>query len=658
MNPPAELDHCFALLAADDVAARAPFERCHATAEAAGDEATAWLCAAGALLAIAVEFADFRGLARWCGRFVRGQHLQPTLSRAIDRQRVDAALLALPQLDHGFAPDTPEVGAAAQRLLQALRDDAGIAADERMLFGKLLFDHHSLQEQVVTAQRVAALVHEHLRTATVSPAWIGRWWMVLWMALDYWGEAAQAQEAERQVRAQVEANDLPVQRFGLAIGGLVAAMKTGDSAAADRHFADIDQLRSRVRPGLVPRGLQAQVTLLTQRGDFRAALARSELLLALCADAEVPQRDQGVYLERQAYCLAGLGRFDEAVAVLEGMRPHQVGGQGAVLEAIIAMMGAARALEGGHEDAAERAIAAVRQAAALDFQRFLLPMPAMAGRVAEIAWDAGAETAFLRSAIRERRLQPSDPLREAWPWRLRVHALGELLMLRDDLELRTSGKAQRKPLELLALLAAQGGRPIDAEAVIDQLWPSLEANAPRASLDMTVSRLRKLLDLPEAIVVADGMLSLNRACVWTDVAAFEAASDAAAATTGEMAAAAAVRAVAMYRDRLLGSEDLSGLMAAARQRLSLRFIRVVVDHGERLEAAGDWLAAQRLYERGLIQDTLAEPIYRALMRTHLQRGERAEAMRTFRRCRELLAGVLGVEPSAETMMLAERARGS
>ena len=64
--------------------------------------------------------------------------------------------------------------------------------------------------------------------------------------------------------------------------------------------------------------LQVQVTLLTQRGDFRAALARSELLLALCADAEVPQRDQGVYLERQAYCLAGLGRFDEAVAVLEG----------------------------------------------------------------------------------------------------------------------------------------------------------------------------------------------------------------------------------------------------------------------------------------------------------------------------------------------------
>lgn len=657
MNDATDLDRCFAQLAADDMAARGLFERGRVAAEAAGDEAAAWLCAAGSLLAIAIEFADFRGLARCSGRFVRGQHLQPTLPRAIDRHRIDAALLALPQLDHGFAPDTPEVEAAARRLLQALRDDPDIAADERVLFGKMLFDHHSLQEQSVAAQRVAALVNEHLRTAAVSPAWVGRWWMVLWMALDYWGEAAQAQEAERQVRAQVEVHDLPVQRFGLAIGGLTAAMKVGDTAAADRHFAEIDQLRSRVRPGLVPRGLQAQVTLLTQRGDFRAALDRSELLLALCADAEVPQRDQGVYLERQAYCLAGLRRFDEAVAVLEGMRAHQAGSQGALLEAIIAMMAAVRALETGREDAEERAIAAVRQAAALDFQRFLLPMPVWAGRVAEIAWDAGVETAFLRSAIHERRLQPTHPLREAWPWRLRVYTLGELLMLRDDLELRTSGKAQRKPLELLALLAAQGGRPIDSEAVIDQLWPSLEANAPRASLDMTVSRLRKLLDLPEAIVVADGMLSLNRACVWTDVAAFEAASDA-AARPDEDAALAASRAVALYRDRLLGSEDLQGLMAAARQRLSLRFIRVVVDHGARLEAAGDWTAAQRLYERGLIQDTLAEPIYRALMRTHLQRGERAEAMRTFRRCRELLTAVLGVEPSAETLMLAERARSA
>ena len=653
----ADFDGCFAQLAADDVAARSLFERGHAAAEAAGDEVAAWMCAAGALLAIAIEFADFRGLARWTTRFVRGQQLQPVLPRTIDRHRIDAARLALPLLDHDFAPDAPEVAAAAQRLLLALRDDPDIDAEERMVFGKMLFDHHSLQEQVVAAQRVAALVNEHLRTAKVSPAWVGRWWMVLWMALDYWGEAAQAQEAERQVRAQVERHDLPVQRFGLAIGGLAVAMKAGDTAAADRHFAEIDQLRSRVRPGLVPRGLHAQVTLLTQRGEFRAALDRSELLLALCADAEVPQRDQGVYLERQAYCLAGLRRFDDAVAVLEGMRVHQAGSQGAVLEAIIAMMVAVRALETGREDAEDHAIAAVRQAAALDFQRFLLPMPVWAGRVAEIAWDAGVETAFLRSAIHERRLQPSNPLREAWPWRLRVYTLGELLMQRDDLELRTSGKAQRKPLELLSLLAAQGGRPLDAEAVIDQLWPSLEANAPRASLDMTVSRLRKLLDLPEAIVVADGMLSLNRACVWTDVAAFEAASDAAARPDAG-AALAASRAVALYRDRLLGSEDLQGLMAAARQRLSLRFIRVVVDHGVRLEAEGDWTAAQRLYERGLIQDTLAEPIYRALMRTHLQRGERAEAMRTFRRCRELLTAVLGVEPSTETLMLAERARGA
>ncbi len=50
-------------------------------------------------------------------------------------------------------------------------------------------------------------------------------------------------------------------------------------------------------------------------------------------------------------------------------------------------------------------------------------------------------------------------------------------------------------------------------------------------------------------------------------------------------------------------------------------------------------------------DVLAEPIYRALMRSQLARGERAEALRTFRRCSELLASVLSTTPTAETLAL-------
>ena len=49
--------------------------------------------------------------------------------------------------------------------------------------------------------------------------------------------------------------------------------------------------------------------------------------------------------------------------------------------------------------------------------------------------------------------------------------------------------------------------------VVDELWPSLDLDAPRASFDMAVSRLRKWLDQPEAVRVADDAVSLDTTLV-------------------------------------------------------------------------------------------------------------------------------------------------
>ena len=62
-----------------------------------------------------------------------------------------------------------------------------------------------------------------------------------------------------------------------------------------------------------------------------------------------------------------------------------------------------------------------------------------------------------------------------------------------------------------------------------------------------------------------------------------------------------------------------------------------------------------LYERALELDNLAEEIHRELMRCYLARRESADAVRVFRRCRELLSVVLGVTPSAATETLYRQA---
>ena len=47
-------------------------------------------------------------------------------------------------------------------------------------------------------------------------------------------------------------------------------------------------------------------------------------------------------------------------------------------------------------------------------------------------------------------------------------------------------------------------------------------------------------------------------------------------------------------------------------------------------------------------DPLAESIYRRLMELQLHQGRRAEALETYRRCRQILSVVLGLAPCKET----------
>ncbi len=52
--------------------------------------------------------------------------------------------------------------------------------------------------------------------------------------------------------------------------------------------------------------------------------------------------------------------------------------------------------------------------------------------------------------------------------------------------------------------------------------------------------------------------------------------------------------------------------------------------------------------RALELDNLAEGLYRRLMVSYRELGEMAEALKVYRRCRDMLSIVLGLSPSAET----------
>lgn len=237
--------------------------------------------------------------------------------------------------------------------------------------------------------------------------------------------------------------------------------------------------------------------------------------------------------------------------------------------------------------------------------------------------------------------------------RIRVHAFGALRIECDGQPLQPEGKVPRKPLELLALLVAQGSRALDAAEVVDELWPSLDAEAPRASLDMTVSRLRRLLGRAEAVRCAGGQLWLDPRQLWSDVAAFETLAQAADAGSER----APWQALALYRDALLGAAPLRGRLLARRQQLQRQLCELALDSAQRLQSCGASAQAARLLQRALDCEPLCEPLHRALMQAQMALGERAEVLRTWQRCDELLRGNLGVPPTASTAALAALARG-
>ena len=112
----------------------------------------------------------------------------------------------------------------------------------------------------------------------------------------------------------------------------------------------------------------------------------------------------------------------------------------------------------------------------------------------------------------------------------------------------------------------------------------------------------------------------------------------------------------LYAGHFLEHENQEVWAAEFRDKLKAKFRRSVINLAVCLERQRKWDQAAVLYSRALELDNLAEPLYRRLMICYRELGETAEALKTYRRCQELLSIVLCVRPSAETEAIRESCR--
>jgi DNA-binding SARP family transcriptional activator len=200
---------------------------------------------------------------------------------------------------------------------------------------------------------------------------------------------------------------------------------------------------------------------------------------------------------------------------------------------------------------------------------------------------------------------------------------------------------------------ALGGRNVPQSSVIDALWSDEEGDAALNALGVTVSRLRRLLDCPDAILVVDEQLTINSERCWVDAFEFDALVANFPSNCDDAGARRFIDLVmSLYRGPLLPAESGHRWTMQMRMRLRDRFVRFVERAGLRLERSGDFEGAIDCYRRGLDADDLAEEFYQGLMRCYLALRRPAEGMQVFRRLRQTLSVLLGIAPSPQSESLA------
>jgi DNA-binding SARP family transcriptional activator len=246
---------------------------------------------------------------------------------------------------------------------------------------------------------------------------------------------------------------------------------------------------------------------------------------------------------------------------------------------------------------------------------------------------------------------------------VRIYLTGRLLIESPSCMVDEAGLGGRQCRLLFAYLVLERSRPAPIDELIDLLWPEEPPAQPHVSVRALVSRLRNSLDrvgtARDLLTTASGCLQLQLpgAAFWID---FETAATAVDAAEGMLRQGRPSEAfpLATTANAISSRDFLPGEPApwAVGRRAELRGIRVrameaVIDIMCRVK---QWAVAVKVATDLVGLEPLRETAYEWLMQAQVGAGNRAEALRTYRRCQSILAEELGVSPSRQLQSALER----
>lgn len=547
-------------------------------------------------------------------------------------------------------PDHPLLPANIAAML-ALGDDDGLDANSRVAAATSLLSHSSKVADLAVSDRLVSKIHQLLQTPGISELNRGMaltfcTWCRFTLAPGYETVLPALQEIETLAR---ESGLASVEGFVykyLAYLHLMSGRNLTAGEAALQHLASVGLEGTSIR--LVNYHASC-VYLCEWRADRQGARRHAEECLRAASATSV-----AFYIfhgAKLAHVFSSTGDYDRALALIDEVRRLIAGTGYESYEALLRLEESCVALHRGDRELCHELLRdCLKLARAEPGQALILRWigAALPEMFAE-ALQAGIEPDYVRDLVAQWRVQAPARASSAWPWPLCVETLGRFDVRLYGKSMGFGRKTPRKTLALLKALIALGGTAVPESALIDALWPDEDGDAAHGAYTMAVIRLRKLLGEPDMLAQHGGKLSLDRRRCWVDAWAFSEAIDHAMA--GSPDADRKALALSLYKGTFL-SEDLDAPWCAPmRERLRAKFIGLVSQLGQQLEAQQQYENAVSLYERGLDADGLVEEFHQGLMRCHARLNRRTEALAVYVRLKQLLALALGVQPSPATQEL-------
>jgi predicted ATPase/DNA-binding SARP family transcriptional activator len=234
--------------------------------------------------------------------------------------------------------------------------------------------------------------------------------------------------------------------------------------------------------------------------------------------------------------------------------------------------------------------------------------------------------------------------------KLRVNALGPLQVFVGGKLVDATAWGSARPRELLVyLLMHPEGRT--KEQVGLAFWPEASAAQLRNNFHVTLHRLRRALGGAEWISLTNDRYRVDPALLEDfDVTTFERAVAEARRALKRRQEGAATRleeALSHFKGDLLDGEPVNDWHLEHRDRLQRTYVDALMELGSRHLEEDRPTKAADAFRRVLVRDELHEEAALALMRCHAAAGERAQALRVYRRLADKLQEELEAEPGDE-----------